>query len=127
MLCAVLEARAGLQLSGYDIYVNVAGGVRVSEPAADLGVLLALASTVSGRAVESNVLVVGEVGLSGEVRGVTQLSARLKEARALGFDRCIVPKVDLDRWTGEAPVLQVDGVTTVSDALEAAGLNFTGS
>ena len=127
MLCAVLEARAGLQLSGYDIYVNVAGGVRVSEPAADLGVLLALASTVSGRAVDSDVLVVGEVGLSGEVRGVTQLGARLKEAAALGFKRCIVPKVDLDRWTGEAPVLRVDGVSTVSDALEAAGLNFTSS
>jgi len=124
MLCAVLDARAGFELSGYDIYVNVAGGVRLTEPAADLGVMLALASAVRGLEVPTDFVVVGEVGLSGEVRGVSQLPARILEAEALGFSRCIVPQVDLDRWTGAAPSLPLHGVKTVSEALEEAGLGF---
>ena len=127
MLCAVLEARAGLALSGFDIYVNVAGGVRVSEPAADLGVLLALASTVSGRAVPSDTVVVGEVGLSGEVRGVSQLAVRLAEVEALGFKRCIVPSRDLERLKNPPSSIELTGALTVSEAMECAGLNFTSS
>jgi DNA repair protein RadA/Sms len=125
MLCAVLEARAGLALSGFDIYVNVAGGVRVSEPAADLGVLLALASTVSGRAVPSDTVVVGEVGLSGEVRGVSQLGIRLAEVEALGFKRCIVPARDLERLKQAPADIELISATNVSQALEQASLNFT--
>lgn len=127
MLCAVLEARAGLALSGFDIYVNMAGGVRVSEPAADLGVVLALASTLSGRAVPSNTAVVGEVGLSGEVRGVSQLGIRLAEIEALGFERAIVPATDLERLKGAPDGVELLGVQTVSQALECADLNFTQS
>lgn len=125
MLCAVLDARAGFELSGYDIYVNVAGGVRLTEPAADLGVMLALASTVRGIEVPTDFVVVGEVGLSGEVRGVSQLAARVVEAEALGFSRCIVPQVDLDRWSGPPASLPLHGVRTVAEALDEAGLGFT--
>ena len=114
-------------MSGFDIYVNVAGGVRVSEPAADLGVLLALASTVSGRAVPSDTVVVGEVGLSGEVRGVSQLGIRLAEVEALGFKRCIVPARDLERAKKLPDGLDLVGAQTVSQALERASLNFTRS
>ncbi len=125
MLCAVLDARAGFELSGYDIYVNVAGGVKLTEPAADLGVVLALASAVRGIEVPTDFVVVGEVGLSGEVRGVSQLAARILEAEALGFSRCLVPQVDLDRWTGPAASLPLHGVKTVAEALEEVGLAFS--
>lgn len=122
MLCAVLGARAGYELGGFDVYVNVAGGVKVSEPGADLGVILALASSVAGRAVPEDTVVVGEVGLSGEVRGVSSLQARVQEASALGFARCIVPQVDLDRWSGPASELPLVGVRTVQDALRVVDL-----
>lgn len=122
MLCAVLSARAGYELGGLDVYVNVTGGVRVTEPAADLGVMLALASSIADQPVATQTVVVGEVGLAGEVRAVSQLPARVAEAAALGFVRCLVPQVDLDRWQGEPPMLPLDGVSTISEALEAVGL-----
>ncbi len=124
MLCAVLDARAGFDLSGHDIYVNVAGGVRLNEPAVDLGVMLALASAFRGVEIPRELVVVGEVGLSGEVRGVSQLAARVAEAEALGFTRCIVPQVDLKRWSGPTPALPLHGVRTVGEALEEVGLGF---
>jgi DNA repair protein RadA/Sms len=126
MLCAVLGARAGFELGAFDVYVNVAGGVRVSEPAADLGVLAALASSLTGVPIPQDVAVVGEVGLSGEVRAVTQLAARVREAAALGFARCVVPRVDVDRWSGAPPELPLDGVATVTEALQALGLTQPG-
>ena len=123
MLCAVLDRRAGLDIAGLDIYVNIAGGVKVTEPAADLGVILAMASAASGKAVPSDTVVVGEVGLSGEVRAAAQLGARVQEARSLGFARCIVPKVDLDRWKGRPAELPLHGVTNVLEALDEVGLH----
>jgi DNA repair protein RadA/Sms len=122
MLCAVLDRRAGHDVSGLDIYVNIAGGVRVSEPAADLGVILAMASAASGLVVPADMVVVGEVGLSGEVRAAAQLASRVNEAKSLGFSRCIVPKVDLDRWNGPPPPLPLCGVASILEALEEAGL-----
>jgi DNA repair protein RadA/Sms len=122
MLCAVLSARAGFELAGLDVYVNIAGGVRITEPAADLGVLLALASTALGRAVAHDTVVIGEVGLSGEVRAVSQLGVRLAEAKALGFARAIVPEVELTRWRGAPPPLPVLGAATLNQALTAVGL-----
>lgn len=122
MLCAVLGARAGIELSGMDVYVNVAGGVRVTEPAADLGVVMALASTVSGIALPHDVMVAGEVGLSGEVRAVSQLGMRVQEAAALGFSRCCVPKIDVERWSGSRAALPLAGVATVADALREVGI-----
>jgi len=91
MIIAVLETRAGLSLSGRDVYLNVAGGMRIGEPAADLAVAAALVSSVSGVALPTDTVVFGEIGLSGEVRGVTRSEARIKEAGKLGFDRVIMP------------------------------------
>ncbi|MBI5511260.1 MAG: DNA repair protein RadA [Deltaproteobacteria bacterium] len=122
MLTAVLDRRADVDIAGLDVYVNIAGGVRVAEPAADLGVLLAMASAVRGRAVPADTVVVGEVGLSGEVRASAQLAARVVEAKALGFARLLVPKVDLERWKGPPPELPLFGVATVLEALEELDL-----
>jgi len=91
MVLAVLEARAGMQLSGNDIYLNVAGGLRISEPAADLAVAAALVSSLTGHAMPGNLVVFGELGLSGEVRPVSQAETRLKEAGKLGFERALMP------------------------------------
>ena len=92
MILAVLEARAGIAFSGLDVYLNVAGGMRVNEPAADLAVAAALVSSVSQVPLPPGSVVFGEIGLSGEVRAVNQASARLKEAEKLGFGRAIVPE-----------------------------------
>ena len=85
MICAVLEARATVDLTGQDLFVNVAGGVRIQETGIDLGVALALASTTRRTAIESDLVCIGEIGLSGEVRSVPQLELRLQEAEKLGF------------------------------------------
>ncbi len=92
MVLAVLEARCGLQFGGNDIYLNVAGGLRIREPAADLAVAAALTSSISGTPVASDMVVFGEVGLSGEVRPVGQMGARQKEAEKLGFSAALLPK-----------------------------------
>jgi DNA repair protein RadA/Sms len=91
MILAVLEKRCGLQLQTQDVYVNAAGGVRVEEPGVDLAVAVAVASSLYNRAVDGDILVMGEVGLAGEVRGVPQADRRLLEAAKLGFEKCIIP------------------------------------
>jgi DNA repair protein RadA/Sms len=92
MVLAVLEARCGLVLAGRDVYLNVAGGLRITEPAADLAVAAALVSAATDDPVEEDTVIFGEIGLSGEVRAVSQSAARLKEAAKLGFERALVPK-----------------------------------
>ena len=91
MILAVLEARCGLVLAGKEVYLNVAGGLRLREPAADLAVAAALVSAAAGRPVPDDTVVFGEIGLSGEVRGVGQTEIRLKEAAKLGFRRAFIP------------------------------------
>jgi DNA repair protein RadA/Sms len=115
VLLAVLEKRAGLPIGGQDVFVSVAGGGRVSEPAADLGVVVAAASSYLERPVPPDVLLLGEVGLTGEVRAVNGIEARLRAAAQLGFKSAIVPKSNVE---GALP-LAVKGVATVSDALAA--------
>src|SRR5499433_3523452 len=117
LLLAVLEKRAGVPLGSQDVYVNVAGGGRVTEPAADLGIVVAAASSYMDRAVPPDVLVVGEVGLTGEVRAVAGLELRLREAAALGFRRAIVPQSNVLEPAKVA--LDIRGVATVGDALTA--------
>ncbi|HSF07133.1 MAG TPA: DNA repair protein RadA [Methylomirabilota bacterium] len=116
LLLAVLEKRAGVPLGTQDVFVNVAGGGRVVEPAADLGIVLAAASSFLDRAVHGELVVVGEVGLTGEVRAVTGLETRLREAAALGFKEAVVPQTSL----AEHPRLPLDvhGVATVQAALD---------
>jgi len=89
---AVLTRRAGLRLSDQDVFINVVGGLRVGEPAADLAMAVAIASSVRDRAVDPGMAFIGEIGLSGEVRTVAQLPARLHEVAKLGFSRVIVPR-----------------------------------
>ncbi len=111
MVLAVLEARCGLVLAGKDIYLNVAGGLRVSEPAADLAVAGALISAASDQPVPEDTVIFGEVGLSGEVRGVGQTEARLKEATKLGFSQALIPAYQGRRGaSGERRGLAVEGL-----------------
>jgi len=116
LLLAVLEKRGGVPLGTQDVFVNVAGGGRVTEPAADLGIVLAAASSYLDRPVRGDVVVAGEVGLTGEVRAVSGLEARLKEAAQLGFRHAVVPASNLtDR--PKLP-LEAHGVATVDQALQ---------
>lgn len=93
MIMAVLDARCGLALGPLDVYLNVAGGLKISEPAADLAVAAALVSAQSADAIDQGTVIFGEIGLSGEVRPVSRIDARLKEAEKLGFTRAIIPKI----------------------------------
>ncbi len=116
LLLAVLEKRAGVPLASQDVFVNVAGGGRVMEPAADLAVLVAAASSYMDRPVRGDVVVLGEVGLTGEVRAVTGLEARLREAAQLGFTQAVVPRTNL--LETPRPPLEAHGVATVHEALD---------
>jgi DNA repair protein RadA/Sms len=112
MVLAVLEARCGLSFAAHDVYLNVAGGLRINEPAADLAAAAALASSVLDVALPQDSVVFGEVSLSGEVRTVSRIEARLKEATKLGFRRALGPLSGADG----APVAY-DGVTRLADAV----------
>ncbi|HEX9126379.1 MAG TPA: DNA repair protein RadA, partial [Methylomirabilota bacterium] len=114
LLLAVLEKRAGFPLQSQDVFVNVAGGGRVTEPAADLGVIVAAASSYLDRPVRGDTVIMGEVGLAGEVRAVAGLAARLKEAAALGFTAAVVPQNNLA--AGAEQPLEAQGVATVDEA-----------
>jgi DNA repair protein RadA/Sms len=117
LLLAVLEKRAGLNLMGEDVFVNVAGGITVDEPAADLGILAAVASSVRNRAVKQGTVVFGEVGLAGEVRGVSQAALRVRESAQMGFTRCIVAQGNCA--PEDVPeALEVVTVKTVGEALD---------
>src|SRR5215469_3942019 len=116
LLLAVLEKRVGFPLQSQDAFVNVAGGARVSEPAADLGLVLAAASSYLDRPLRGDLVVVGEVGLAGEIRAVTGLEARLKEAAALGFMAAVVPQSSLTGRSGHP--LDVQGVGSVDEAVK---------
>ena len=120
LLLAVLEKRAGLNLAGDDVYVNVAGGMSVDEPAADLSVLAAVASSVRNRGLSPSTAIFGEVGLSGEIRGVPQAALRVREAAQMGFTRLIVPAANAEPAnTPRADVeYEVVGVRTLGEALD---------
>jgi DNA repair protein RadA/Sms len=96
LIIAVLTKRVGLRLSNQDIIVNVVGGLKVNEPAVDLAVALAVASSFSDREIDPNLIAVGEIGLSGEVRAVAQLERRLAEAARQGFTHCVGPKASFN-------------------------------
>lgn len=117
LLMAVLEKRLGIQMGDCDAYVNITGGIRIAEPAIDLGIVMALVSSFKNRAIDEKTIAFGEVGLSGEVRAVSMAEQRVQEARKLGFTTCILPKVSaegLKNITG----IRVVGVSTVQDAVE---------
>ncbi|HXT71205.1 MAG TPA: DNA repair protein RadA [Vicinamibacterales bacterium] len=118
LLLAVLDKRAGLNLATDDVFVNVAGGLSVEEPAADLAIVAAVASSLRNRAIPSDVVVFGEIGLAGEVRATSHAALRVREAQQLGFRKCIVPDNSLS--PSESPAnLELVGVRTVGEALDA--------
>lgn len=118
LLLAVLEKRLGLRLSEYDAYVNMAGGIRIGEPAMDLGICLALISSLKDRAVDDSLICFGEVGLSGEVRAVSFADQRINEAAKLGFRTVILPASNL-KGLHSSPKIRLIGVRTVGEAVDA--------
>ncbi len=118
LLMAVLEKRLGLPLSNYDAYVNIAGGIRLNEPAADLGIVMAVASSYKNRPIAEDVIVFGEVGLSGEVRAVSMPEQRVAEAKKLGFTTCVIPEVSV-KSLGKAEGVRIIGVKSVGEAISA--------
>lgn len=120
LLAAVLEKKVGLELLSCDLFVNVAGGLEVDDPAADLATIAALASSFRERAIPARTLLLGEVGLAGEVRAVSQAEVRLAEAARLGFTRALVPAATA-RHAAPPGGLEVEGVETVAEALDRIG------
>jgi DNA repair protein RadA/Sms len=119
LLLAVLEKRAGLNLIGDDVFVNIAGGMTVDEPASDLGVLAAISSSVRNRPIPATTAMFGEVGLAGEVRGIAQATLRIREAAQMGFRRCIMPEANIEPTVTADGECELVGVRTVGDALDA--------
>ena len=117
LLMAVLEKRLGLQISGCDAYVNIAGGMKVQEPAIDLGIVMAVISSFKNRPIEEHMIAFGEVGLSGEVRAVSQAAIRVSEAKKLGFGTCVLPKVCLDKLP-KTEGIRLIGVQSVKDVMD---------
>ena len=116
LLMAVLEKRIGLPLSGYDAYINIAGGIRMNEPAVDLGIVMAIVSSYKNRPISDGTIVFGEVGLSGEVRAVSMPEQRAAEARKLGFETCIMPEVSRGMLKNIKGI-EIIGVKSVNQAM----------
>ena len=117
LLAAVMEKKLGMHLMGYDIFMNVAGGVKVSEPAVDMAIVTAIASSFLNKAIEGNTVVLGEIGLTGEVRAVGQMENRLSECQKMGFTQCLIPESNSKqalRMNG----LKLIGVKSVEEAIE---------
>ncbi len=117
LLMAVLEKRSGVQLSGCDAYVNITGGMKIVEPAIDLGIVLAILSSFRNVVMDSKLIAFGEVGLSGEVRAVSMAKQRVAEAEKLGFETCLVPAVCAEECSKNSKI-KIVGVATVQDAME---------
>ncbi len=117
LLVAVMEKKLGLHLMGHDIFMNVAGGVRVDEPAVDMGVVTAIASSFLDRPVPDGHIVLGEVGLTGEVRAISHVETRVAETRKMGFTRCLVPESNLRRMS-VIDDIEVIGIRSVEQAIE---------
>lgn len=119
MLLAVLEKRMGLRLGQYDVFVNIAGGVKIDEPAVDLGVAASIVSSMRDVPVDSQAVAVGEIGLGGEIRTISQIEKRVQEASKLGFKRIIVPKGNLKglKVDGEIKVVGVDRISKAMEEL----------
>jgi DNA repair protein RadA/Sms len=120
LLIAVLEKRVGMHLMGMDVFVNVVGGLKIDEPAVDLGIIAAVASSFREKPIDAETVVMGEVGLAGEVRAISQAELRLKDAAKLGFTRCVLPAANVEKLDKAAGLgkMQLLGVRTVDEAME---------
>lgn len=121
LLIAVLEKRAGLMLGGQDVYLNVVGGIRINEPALDLGIILAAASSFKNISIPKEVIVMGEVGLTGEVRSVNLIEKRVKEAEKMGFQTCILPESN-KKLLKDKFKLDIIGVRNINEAMKKLGI-----
>ena len=117
LLMAVLEKRVGMQLGGCDAYVNLAGGMRLGEPAIDLGIIMAIASSYKNQSLPEDAIIFGEVGLVGEIRGVSQAEQRIIEAEKMGFHTCILPKANVETMRVQTK-MRLIGVSNVREALD---------
>ena len=117
LLMAVLEKRVGIHLSNYDAYVNIAGGIKMNEPAVDLGIVMAVVSSYKNQPIDEKTIVFGEVGLSGEVRAVNMPEQRVVEAKKLGFTTCIMPEVSRE-VVKNIKGIKIIGVKTINEALK---------
>jgi DNA repair protein RadA/Sms len=118
LLAAVMEKKLGMHLMGYDIYMNVAGGVKVSEPAVDMAIVAAIASSFLDKPIAEGTVVLGEIGLAGEVRAVGQMENRLSECQKMGFTRCLIPRSNCKQIT-RIKGLKLFGVDSVDQAIDA--------
>uniref|UniRef100_UPI0040568BCE DNA repair protein RadA n=1 Tax=Agathobacter sp. TaxID=2021311 RepID=UPI0040568BCE len=123
LLMAVLEKRLGMRLSECDAYVNIAGGIRMNEPAIDLGIVLAIISSKLDKPIDEKTICFGEVGLTGEVRGVTMAEQRVLEAKKLGFERCILPRVCENGFLQKIEGIELIGVNNVKEAMQVITRN----
>ena len=121
LLTAVLEKRAGLPLSSQDIYLNIVGGIKINEPALDLGIILSVCSSYKNIPISSTTIAIGEVGLTGEVRSVNLIEKRVKEAEKLGFKKCIIPESN-KKLLKDNYKLDIIGVKNVLEAMRELGL-----
>ena len=121
LLVAVMEKKAGFMLGNQDVYLNVVGGLKVNEPALDLGIILATASSFKNVSIPKGVIALGEVGLTGEVRTINMMEKRLKEAERLGFKKCIIPENN-KKLLKESYKLDIIGVKNINEAMKAIGL-----
>jgi DNA repair protein RadA/Sms len=117
LLVAVMEKRLGMHLINHDIFLNIAGGIRVEEPGADLGVIASIASSFKDKLIDPEMVVFGEVGLGGEVRGVSQPEVRIKEAARLGFKRCLLPEQNREKVKGTKGI-ELVGIKTIREAMD---------
>jgi len=117
LLVAVMEKRLGMHLLNQDIFLNIAGGIKVEEPGIDLGVIASIASSLKNQTIDPELVVFGEVGLGGEVRGISQSEVRVKEASRLGFKRCLLPRQNQEKIKGMKSI-ELIGVRTVEDAMK---------
>ncbi|HET6363418.1 MAG TPA: magnesium chelatase domain-containing protein, partial [Nitrospirota bacterium] len=120
LLLAVLEKRVGMHLMGMDVFVNIVGGLKIDEPAVDLGVIAAVTSSFREKPISPATVVMGEVGLAGEVRAISQAETRLKDAAKLGFTRCILPAVNVEKMEKSLALkaMELMGVRSVEEAME---------
>ena len=121
LLIAVLEKKAGLMLGNQDVYLNVVGGIKISEPAIDLGIILSASSSFKNMPIKKDVVIIGEVGLTGEVRAVNLIEKRIKESEKLGFKTCIIPENNR-KLLKEKFKLDIIGVKNITEAMKAIGL-----
>lgn len=117
VLMAVLEKRANMNLGSQDVYLNVVSGIKISEPAIDLGIILAVASSFKNISIPKDLVAIGEVGLTGEVRAVNMIEKRLKEAEKLGFKKCIIPENN-KKLLKDDYKLDIIGVRNIGDVLK---------